>query len=101
MLAEIERHLEQEDPRFMARARRAVGRGGTDRRLRLAAAGFVLGLLSLLGLTFHFLFGVVGFALMLVSVIAGAGAISRRSSAVAQRTRRRLRSLLDEQDEDR
>lgn len=89
VLAEIERQLAEEDPGLMARARRAAP-GDPRTRLRWAAVGFVLGLLSLLGLTFHLLFGVVGFALMLVSVVVGADTLRRQGSAAARRWRRRL-----------
>lgn len=94
MLAEIERQLEEEDPGLMDRARRAVVSDST-RRLRFAAAGFVLGLVLLLGLTFHLALGLVGFALMLVSVVAGAGALVERGSSAARRLRDRLDETFD------
>lgn len=96
VLAEIERQLEEEDPGLMARARRvAVGHPG--RRLRWAAAGFVLGLISLLALTFHFAFGVAGVALMLVSGVIGAGVIRDRGAEAARRLRQRLDDAFDDE----
>lgn len=89
VLAEIERQLAQDDPGLMARARRAAP-GDPRTRLRWAVIGFVVGLVSLLGLTFHLAFGIVGFALMLVSVVVGAGTIRARGAATARRWRRRL-----------
>jgi hypothetical protein len=73
ILAEIERRLTEDDPRFVERARRVAA---ADRaRLRWSALGFVLGLLLLFALTFHLGFGFVGFGLMLCSVIVGVRAV--------------------------
>ncbi|MBW3662174.1 MAG: DUF3040 domain-containing protein [Actinobacteria bacterium] len=73
ILAEIERRLTEDDPRFIERTRRVAAADGA--RLRWSVAGFVVGLLLLFGLTFHIGFGFVGFALMLVSVIVGVRAV--------------------------
>lgn len=75
ILAEIERNLKAEDPKFVQRARRVVGVSTPVRRLRWAVAGFLIGLVSLLALTFHIAFGFVGFALMLISVVVGVEAL--------------------------
>lgn len=84
ILAEIERQLAAEDPRFVARARRS--RRGPSRalRLRLAVAMAVLGLLSLLGLTFSILWGAVGMALLLGAILLGATALRERAEEPAQ-----------------
>lgn len=71
ILDEIERRLAEEDPRFVARARRASDEDHRLRRVRWSVVGLVVGVITLLGLTFHFAFGLVGFALMLLSVLAG------------------------------
>ncbi len=76
ILAEIERQLAREDPRFVARARRSGSEESRVRRIRWSVAGFVLGLLLLLGLTFHIAFGFAGFGLMLVSLVVGLSAAS-------------------------
>jgi Flp pilus assembly protein TadB len=77
ILAEIERQLEHEDPRFVSRARR-TRRTGSHNRLRLAVAGFVLGFLCLLGLVLHIAFGFVGFALMFTAVVVAVPELQRR-----------------------
>lgn len=78
ILAEIERQLADDDPRFVARARRT--RGSRPRRPRLpwAIAGFVVGLLCLFGLVVHIALGFVGFTLMFVSVLVAVPELQRR-----------------------
>lgn len=73
VLAEIERQLAAEDPGFVARTRRgARPRARAQRphgrtRIVLAAVGVVVGLVSLLALTYHVAFGLAGFAILLGS----------------------------------
>jgi hypothetical protein len=74
ILAEIERRLAAEDPRFAARARRPMRGWSRSRRLRLAIGLGVLGLLFLLALTFDWIFGVVGMTLLVVATLLGARA---------------------------
>jgi TRAP-type uncharacterized transport system fused permease subunit len=88
ILAEIERRLSEEDPRFVKRTRRASGRDAVGTRVRAAAAGFVVGLVCLLGLTFHLAFGVVGFGLMFASVIVGVTALRGDDGDLGARLRR-------------
>lgn len=75
ILAEIERRLSEEDPRFVQRARKAVTRDRRVVRMRLAAVGFALGVVLLLAITFHIALGVAGFALMFASVLLAASAV--------------------------
>lgn len=90
VLAEMERRLVADDPRFVARTERAVQRvdraghplTNTTRRIRRSGAGIVVGLLCLLGLTFHIAFGVVGFALLLASITDMVGALRIRREAM-------------------
>ena len=77
ILAEIERQLAQDDPRFVARARRSRRSGGR-RRLPLAVGLFVLGFLCMLGLVLHIALGFVGFALMFVAVLVAVPELQRR-----------------------
>jgi hypothetical protein len=70
-LQEIARQLSEEDPKFVETVSNTTVARVQRRRLRLAIAGFVLGLLTLFGLIIHLAFGVVGFALMLASVVYG------------------------------
>lgn len=89
ILAEIERQLAEEDPRFVARARRQPP-ARSQRLVRLAVVGFLLGLVSLFGLTFHLAFGVAGVALMVTSVIVGVNAAREQQlRRVAQRGEQR------------
>lgn len=77
ILSDIEARLRQDDPRFA----RAVGTTTVSSRargrLKLAVAGFVLGLLLLFGIVASFWFGVAGFALMLGSVLYGASMVKQ------------------------
>lgn len=77
ILAEIERQLERDDPRFVSRARRSPRRGG-PRRLWFAAVAFVLGFFCLLGLIVHIALGFAGFALMFTAVVVAVPELRRR-----------------------
>lgn len=77
ILAEIERQLEHDDPRFVSRARRSR-RSGSPRRLGVAVALFVVGFACLLGLVLHIALGFVGFALMFTAVVVAVPEIQRR-----------------------
>lgn len=85
ILAEIERQLAEEDPRFVARARRARRGWSRVARLRLAIALGILGLISLLGLTFSFALGAAGMALLLVSILLGVTALREKEETAQQR----------------
>ena len=90
-LAEIERRLYEDAPRFVATVSTSTVARVHLRRIRLAVVGFLAGLVLLLGLTFNLAFGVIGFALMLVSLIAGASAmraLSAGGGALAEELRR-------------
>lgn len=77
ILAEIERQLAQDDPRFVARARRSPRAGGR-RRLPLAIGMFVVGFVCLLGLVLHIALGFVGFTLMFAAVLVAVPELQRR-----------------------
>lgn len=87
ILAEIERRLAEEDPRFVERTRRANDDGDRFRRLRWAVLGALVGFVTLFGLTFHFAFGVVGFTLMLFSVVTIIATVRDLDDAATQRLR--------------
>lgn len=76
ILAEIERQLEHDDPRFLARTRRAVDHANVGRRRWGAGVLFVLGILMLGGLTMSIVFGLVGFALMFAGLVLGASTLA-------------------------
>jgi hypothetical protein len=70
-LAEIARHLSEEDPKFAASVSTATVAATQRRRLRLAVAGFLTGFVLLLGLIVSFWIAAAGFALMFLSVLVG------------------------------
>lgn len=90
ILAEIERGLSEEDPRFLHRSRRVTGPDQRARRVRLAVVAFALGVVSLLAITFHIALGFLGAALMFAGVLLGVSALQGddRSGAFRQRVRR-------------
>ncbi|MDX1512098.1 MAG: DUF3040 domain-containing protein [Nitriliruptorales bacterium] len=92
ILDEIERHLAEDDPRFMQRAQRVSSARFGSRRLVGAAVGLVVGLVLLLGLTFHIAFGLAGFAVMFASVVVGATALRQRLAEAAARSEKSDRS---------
>jgi hypothetical protein len=75
ILAEIERQLAAEDPRFVARARRTPRNLSRTTRMRLAIALGILGALSLFGLVFSIAFGALGMTLLFVAILLGASAV--------------------------
>lgn len=82
VLDEIARHLSEEDPKFVENVESTTATRLHLRRLRWALVGFLLGLATLLAITFHFAFGVAGFAIMLVSLLFAASAIRGLGSGV-------------------
>lgn len=72
ILSDIETRLRQDDPKFA----RAVGTTTVSSKARgqvkLAVAGFVVGFLMLFGIVVSLWLGIIGAALMLVSVVHGA-----------------------------
>jgi hypothetical protein len=81
ILAEIERQLAAEDPRFAARARRPRRALGRTTRLRIAIAMAILGALSLFGLVFNIAFGALGMTLLFAAILLGASAVRERPTA--------------------
>jgi protein-S-isoprenylcysteine O-methyltransferase Ste14 len=78
ILAEIERQLAADDPRFVARTRR---RGGWSRstRVRLALVLGVLGDICLLSLVFDIIFGAIGMVLLFAAILLGVSAVNQNS----------------------
>jgi DUF3040 family protein len=69
ILAEIERNLAAEDPDFVRQVSEARPTKDSARLLRLSIFGFVVGLALLLGYTTNLVLGVLGFLVMLGSVV--------------------------------
>jgi uncharacterized membrane protein HdeD (DUF308 family) len=82
ILAEIERQLAAEDPRFVARARKRRSRSTRTLRIRLAIAMAIVGFLCLLGLAFSIVFGAVGMTLLLGAILLGATAVREKQDEV-------------------
>jgi hypothetical protein len=79
ILAEIERQLAAEDPRFVARARRSPRNLGRTTRLRIAVGLAIVGALTTAALVFNIVFGVVGISMVFVAILLGASAVRERS----------------------
>jgi hypothetical protein len=81
ILAEIERRLLEEDPKF-AHQVGASFRAHLGRRMKLAVAGFVLGLIVVISSTFfeNVAVGVAGFVLMLACVFLFVRTMRRRAT---------------------
>jgi Protein of unknown function (DUF3040)/Putative sensor len=81
ILAEIERRLLEEDPKFAHQVGSSF-RAHLARRLKLAVVGFVLGLVVLVvGVTLSYVaLGVAGFVIMLASVFLFVRTMRRRAS---------------------
>lgn len=69
ILAEIERNLKAEDPDFVRQVTEARPTRNASRILRLSILGCVAGLALLLGYTTNLILGVLGFLVMLASVV--------------------------------
>jgi Protein of unknown function (DUF3040) len=81
ILAEIERRLLEEDPKF-AHQVGASFRAHLGRRMKLAVAGFVVGLIVVISSTFfeNVAVGVAGFVLMLACVFLFVRTMRRRAT---------------------
>ena len=81
ILAEIERRLLEEDPKFAHQVGSSF-RAHLGRRLKLAVAGFILGLAVVISSTFleNVAVGVAGFVIMLASVFVFVRTMRRRAT---------------------
>jgi hypothetical protein len=88
ILAEIERQLEAEDPRFAARSRRPTPTLSWSRtvRLRLAIALGVLGVLGVVLLIVSVAFAAVGLGLLFTAILLGASALREGTTPAPTRT---------------
>jgi len=100
VLAEIERHLHESDPKFAATVSAPKLAATNRRRLVWSAIGLVAGLICMLSLTFSLVLGIVGFALMLVSLVAGAVAVRNLNSDRMRHGRLDLRGAHRRRDTD-
>jgi Protein of unknown function (DUF3040) len=81
ILAEIERRLLEEDPKFAHQVGSSF-RAHLGRRLKLAVAGFILGLIVVISSTFleNVAVGVAGFVIMLACVFLFVRTMRRRAT---------------------
>ncbi|WP_052667712.1 DUF3040 domain-containing protein [Nitriliruptor alkaliphilus] len=89
ILAEIERQLEAEDPRFAARSRRPASLTSLSRtlRLRLAIGLGILGVVAVVLLVVSIAFAAVGLAMIFAAIILGVSAIRETETTAPSRTR--------------
>jgi DUF3040 family protein len=81
ILAEIERRLLEEDPKFAQQVGSSF-RAHLARRMKLAVVGFVIGLVVVVfGFTMSKYLGLAGFAIMIGSVLVFVQSLRRRASA--------------------
>ena len=71
ILSAIEARLREEDPKFAQTVGTTTVSSQARKRLKLSAAGFLLGLLLLFGIIAHIAWGIAGFALMLICAVQG------------------------------
>ena len=92
ILAEIERRLLEEDPKFAHQVGSSF-RAHLGRRLKLAVAGFVVGLIVVISSTFleNVAVGVAGFVIMLACVFLFVRTMRRRATVERPVTGRRPR----------
>jgi hypothetical protein len=69
ILAEIEKNLAAEDPEFVRQVSEARPTRNASRILRVSVLGLIAGLALLLGYTTNLALGVLGFLVMLASVV--------------------------------
>jgi hypothetical protein len=81
ILAEIERRLLEEDPKFAQQVGSSF-RAHLARRMKLAVAGFIIGIVVVvLGFTYSRYVALVGAAMMVASILVFAQSLRRRASA--------------------
>lgn len=81
ILADIEARLRAEDPKFARAVATTTVSRHLRRRIKLSAAMFVVGFVTMLLLVLHLGFGIAGFALMLAGAVTGANAFKRLGQA--------------------
>lgn len=77
ILADIEAHLREEDPGFVRVVGTATVTLRARRQLKLAAVGFLLGVVLLFGIIVHLAWGLAGFAIMLASAVYAGNLLKR------------------------
>jgi hypothetical protein len=80
ILAEIERNLAQEDPDFVRNVSAVRPKRDTSKLLRLSILGLIVGLGLLLGYAFNLVLGVLGFLVMLASIVGIVSSVRNMSS---------------------
>lgn len=81
ILADIEARLRAEDPKFARAVATTTVSRHLRRRIKLSAAAFVVGFVSMLLVILNLGFGIAGFALMLVAAVSGANAFKKLGQA--------------------
>lgn len=77
ILSDIEARLRADDPKFARTVGTTTVSSQSRRQVKLAAAAFAVGFLLLFGIVASIWFGLVGFAIMLVSAVWGGNLLKR------------------------
>ena len=95
ILSDIESRLRQEDPKFARAVGTTTVSSQARRQVKLAIVGFVVGFLLLFGIIASLWFGIVGSALMLVSIVHGGNMLKRLGQDQTARLGGQLRGGFD------
>lgn len=77
ILSDIEARLREDDPKFAKTVGTTTVSSQARRQIKFAVAGFVIGFLLMLAFIVNIWYGVVGFGIMLVSVVYGGNMLKR------------------------
>lgn len=95
ILSDIEARLRADDPKFAKAVGTTTVSSHVRRKVKLAIAGFFVGLILLLLIIQSFWFGVAGFALMLGSAVYGGHQLKRLGADQTNRLGGQLRGGFD------
>ncbi len=99
VLDDIEAQLHREDPRFVERTRLTGSRRQRTHRLRLAGFGFLGGIALMAMVTFHIVWGLVGFGIMFASILVAANVARTGFRDEEGSLRQRLRQAMQPSDD--
>jgi hypothetical protein len=101
ILSDIEARLREDDPKLVEAVGTKTVSSEARRRVKFAAAGFVLGFVVMLFFAINLWLGVAGFALMLVSAVYGGTTLKQLGQRQTDRLGGQLREGFDRYFQDR